>query len=729
MPDLDITPNAWWWNPDVSPQDLGKMLENNSGRIVSLSPFLRTGELRLAAVWVDNSGINKLNWWWNPDCTAAELGTFLENNHGRLISLVPFVHNAELRVCAAWVENTGPNYQAWWWNPRVDAVSLGKMLKDNDSRLISLTSYLEGSVRQYAGVWVANSAPHKKTWWWNPNVSADELGTMLKNNKGRLVSLDPWIENGALRMAAVWVENLAIENKSWWWNLGLDASALGQKFDLFCSYPVDLKSYGSDSGRALSCAYYGVTHSAVATGSAIKVVGNATLDAVVSDDVAPMDEKTTLDLTVQNLTGGTANVIEATLDVMSTGGYIDELGSLYSGILSGHSPSLSAKQSYKGSAKISLGVGAAQYLVRLKESQNGTQSYSHAIVPMSRAGFKAPALTGAADPIYIGLWTNPAEIVPVWRKGKKANWLTVGGQIVNGPGTSLTIAAWRVHLEIDGSILLDQDLPMTFKSMDAKGQLQSIPLVKGVVALESVRNFFVNGFELNVIPTVFKSAQLTLVANYKTGGRCGAAVIKVPVVLLSPVSVSPPFTGSWSYGNSADHLGFDPHAWPQQRFSIDLTQPINGSTFSGTCTRNLDGTHSGACIENQSFHAYGKAIHAIAEGKVLRAVDQNPENFGFNPNPKTAINYIMIQRGNGDVHSYYHIRTGSLKVKEQAHVNVGDHIADVGNAGGSSEPHLHLGYTRLDDTGRGTLAPMHFEGLKDANTDVMGVPGTGIYTV
>jgi hypothetical protein len=61
-------------------------------------------------------------------------------------------------------------------------------------------------------------------------------------------------------------------------------------------------------------------------------------------------------------------------------------------------------------------------------------------------------------------------------------------------------------------------------------------------------------------------------------------------------------------------------------------------------------------------------------------------------------------------------------------VQTGQHIANVGNAGGSSEPHLHLGTGRRDPTGNGTPIPLRFRDLKTVDgVPVHDVPATAEY--
>jgi|WetSurMetagenome_2_1015567.scaffolds.fasta_scaffold1385636_1 murein DD-endopeptidase MepM/ murein hydrolase activator NlpD len=95
-------------------------------------------------------------------------------------------------------------------------------------------------------------------------------------------------------------------------------------------------------------------------------------------------------------------------------------------------------------------------------------------------------------------------------------------------------------------------------------------------------------------------------------------------------------------------------------------------------------------------------------------------------------NRVIVQHDDGDVSCYYHLLQGSLEVGKDDIVNTGDLIAKLGNSGGtgSSEPHLHIGYLKLRDTGHRTLYPMQFQNLKTnvSKKQVTGLPGSGFYT-
>ena len=82
-----------------------------------------------------------------------------------------------------------------------------------------------------------------------------------------------------------------------------------------------------------------------------------------------------------------------------------------------------------------------------------------------------------------------------------------------------------------------------------------------------------------------------------------------------------------------------------------------------------------------------------------------------------------------------HLKQGSIKVKEGQHVNEGEFLAQVGNSGSSSEPHLHIHHQRQNPskvsiflseglplyfrTEKGVIMPGKGEYIKDIRETLM----------
>jgi Peptidase family M23/Bacterial tandem repeat domain 1 len=730
MSEVNIDPIGWSWNPNVDAQTLMGTLNNDKDRLVSLDVFFIDGKQRLAAVWIDNTGDQHQVWGWNPDVDVAALSQILKDKKSRLVVLAPFVIKDKLHLAAVWVSNTGTNAQAGSWSADLDQIALGQMLLNNNERLTTLSTYELGGKRRYAAVWVDNTEPHHQMWDWRPDVDAATLGKLLDKNIGRLVSLDPFVVNGKLRFAAVWVKNTETNAKTWWWYFGLDKAALNKKFDQFCAYPVDVRDYAS--GQSLSCVLQSFRPTPDPFGAKlIKIAGTGSLDALT--DITPLEETLSLNLNLKNLTSGPVTITEGELLWTETGGWVIDKESLYSGagLFKGQSQNIEPSQSYAGSKTFfRMPYGTEHFIVRLRaQDGGGKKQYLHKVIATPRSGFSSPPALSAPTPVFIGEWTTPAEVIPLWLGEAQTRWMTIGGQIINGSDETVRLVGWHLIFEADGEVVLNQALPMNFshfKKYVVNGndqyKFESLPAPQGgEMALTEFLAYFVHGFDVGKAPNPFSKGTLKLIANYKIGDRCNATVCEREVVNLKPVTLAPPITGRWHWGNSPDHKDFDPHAWPADRFAVDLVKVDENNAILSPNSEPA---------ANKNYYAYGEPVLAMADGAVVKSSDSEDENFGNLANPLIKnINYIVLEHEPNHFTGYYHLRKDHNVVKVGDTVKAGQILAQVGNSGGSSNPHLHIGYVALDATGRGALMPMQFEGLRTTTgTAVTGVPASGVYT-
>lgn len=163
-----------------------------------------------------------------------------------------------------------------------------------------------------------------------------------------------------------------------------------------------------------------------------------------------------------------------------------------------------------------------------------------------------------------------------------------------------------------------------------------------------------------------------------------------------------PLRGAWyvGYGPSF-HTG---HRWViPEEFALDIAKlGENGLSHKGDGTRFDD------------YYAYGADVLAAADGRVIRAVDDQPEDPTAMQRPNetqeayfarlqkeqgerlakgpTAItgNYVMIDHGRNEYSLYAHLKPGSVRVHVGDQVKTGDVIGKLGSSGNSTEPHLHF---------------------------------------
>jgi peptidase M23-like protein len=163
--------------------------------------------------------------------------------------------------------------------------------------------------------------------------------------------------------------------------------------------------------------------------------------------------------------------------------------------------------------------------------------------------------------------------------------------------------------------------------------------------------------------------------------------------------LGPPLAGSdWvarsGPSNDSYHrrgiLVFDGAATIDRRYAIDWVQRENGATYSGDA------------LDTRSYHAFGEDVLAVADARVISAVDGIPDNVprheGFRPAVPLSMetlagNTITLDVGSGQFAYYMHLQPGSLRVKAGDRVRRGQVLARIGNSGDSREPHLHFEVT------------------------------------
>jgi len=163
-----------------------------------------------------------------------------------------------------------------------------------------------------------------------------------------------------------------------------------------------------------------------------------------------------------------------------------------------------------------------------------------------------------------------------------------------------------------------------------------------------------------------------------------------------------PLRGTWYVGWGASfHTG---HRWAvPEEFALDIAKiGENGLSHKG------DGTHF------DDYYAYGADVLAAADGRVISAAADHPEDPSAMQRPNetqeayfarlqkeqgerlakglTSItgNYVMLDHGKNEYSLYAHLQPGSVCVHVGEQVKTGDLIGKLGSSGNSTEPHLHF---------------------------------------
>lgn len=100
----------------------------------------------------------------------------------------------------------------------------------------------------------------------------------------------------------------------------------------------------------------------------------------------------------------------------------------------------------------------------------------------------------------------------------------------------------------------------------------------------------------------------------------------------------------------------------------------------------------------EDYGIYGARVMAPASGTVV-SINNDEKDLvpGSDDFQSMAGNHIYLRLDEtGTFLVLAHLEKGSIKVKEGQHVNEGEFLAQVGNSGSSSEPHLHIHHQRQD---------------------------------
>jgi hypothetical protein len=213
-----------------------------------------------------------------------------------------------------------------------------------------------------------------------------------------------------------------------------------------------------------------------------------------------------------------------------------------------------------------------------------------------------------------------------------------------------------------------------------------------------------------------------------------AVYLRLGTVRRPPVEVAVPVAGRWlAFNSPADRVpSHHLHAYGQT-YAIDLVhtpadRPRPGFAWWPLARRPED------------FPGFGQPVLAPAEATVVRAHDRERDHWSRTSLPAMLYlllegmvrellgpgrilgNHVVLDLGDGVYAAFAHLRHGSVRVRRGDRVAPGQQLADCGNSGNSTEPHLHF---QLMDHPSVLLAaglPMRFERFQAAGAEQSGLP-------
>ncbi len=168
-------------------------------------------------------------------------------------------------------------------------------------------------------------------------------------------------------------------------------------------------------------------------------------------------------------------------------------------------------------------------------------------------------------------------------------------------------------------------------------------------------------------------------------------VNKSPVIAISPPLRGGKWVAFGGYEGTVGHrralFPIDNNLHSAQRYAIDWLRLDDAN----------QSTHTDP-LKNENSAAYGQTVYAVADGTIIGVVDRFGEQTPYDVKGDDrfhfpAGNSITLGLSGGLYGMYAHLKPGSIKVKPGQQVKRGDVLAQVGNSGNSTAPHLHFHVT------------------------------------
>ena len=177
-----------------------------------------------------------------------------------------------------------------------------------------------------------------------------------------------------------------------------------------------------------------------------------------------------------------------------------------------------------------------------------------------------------------------------------------------------------------------------------------------------------------------------------------------------------PFAGEWYVYWGGRSAAQNKHVVARdQRFAYDfliLARGRSGQSYRGSGESNTD------------YYCFGQPVYAPADGIVVKVENELPDNTPGEMDPRAVLgNCVILDHGRSEFSLFAHFRQSTVVVHSGDRVRSGQPLAQCGNSGNSSEPHLHYHLQNTPVPFRGDGLPAFFvEYVADGKPVVRGEP-------
>jgi Beta-lactamase enzyme family/Polyglycine hydrolase-like, structural repeat len=188
---------AWWWYHDLRFEDIQAKLAEHGARLTRLEGYRVGGEVRYAALMVDNTGAAARAWWWWVGTPEAILTKVTELN-ARVIDLERHPDGLATAVMVA-----RGRTKSWTYIDR-SPDEINDLLAANNASVLDIEPAPNGLFD------VVMVEKWRRSWWYVGKTS-EELIDLAAQNGARLTDVDKQGADGDERYAAIMVPNVSRE--------------------------------------------------------------------------------------------------------------------------------------------------------------------------------------------------------------------------------------------------------------------------------------------------------------------------------------------------------------------------------------------------------------------------------------------------------------------------------------------------------------------------------------
>ena len=148
---------GWYWYYGQTATQITNLISSLNLRIVDLKVENPSGSPHTFTVaFVVNTGAYAKGWYWLYDATPTAAFNFANNNSARPVVVQAYeVAAGDVRVAMVYVVNTGADQKGWWFYVNDTPADINSQVSTNSARLTQISRYTTLGQTSYAVIMIS----------------------------------------------------------------------------------------------------------------------------------------------------------------------------------------------------------------------------------------------------------------------------------------------------------------------------------------------------------------------------------------------------------------------------------------------------------------------------------------------------------------------------------------------------------------------------------------------